>query len=178
MAQTARRIMRPSIMPGFCPMHLFEKILDHRKGIETLKPVKKFPIFLFIKRKGPPSLPSSGFASRGFAKGISLRKGRTTERDGNPKKSGCEFPVFVFIKRKGPPSLPSSGFASRGFCQCHLNSFNPAEKNKIPIAVKTPKGRKTSPKPAPSLKMLLIPSASMVKGNFWITGMLQSGKLW
>ena len=76
MAQTARRIMRNSIMPGFCQRHLFEKIPDQRKGIETLKPVKKFPIFLFIKRKGPPSLPSSGFASRGFAKGISLRKAR------------------------------------------------------------------------------------------------------
>jgi hypothetical protein len=50
-------------------------------------------------------------------------------------------------------------------------------KNRMPIPDRTATGIRISAKPAPSINMLLIPSANRVSGKSWITGRLQSGKL-
>ena len=47
----------------------------------------------------------------------------------------------------------------------------------IPIETKTKKGSAVSAKPAPSIKMLLTPSASKVRGRIFINPIAQSGKI-
>ena len=68
-------------------------------------------------------------------------------------------------------------FSIKYLTQYHLNILSPAAKKIAPVATRINAGIAMKLNPAPSLKMLLTESVSIVKGSFWITGRLHSGKL-
>ncbi len=73
----------------------------------------------------------------------------------------------------GNSAAPDSG-AAFFLGQYHLNIRIPPTKLTRPMAERMRTSGMTCPSPTPSLKMLRMLSASMVRGSFWMTGMAQN----